>query len=451
MAPRQRAAVSGRGKNAKSTASLRKTSAASPPESERPNGQTKRRHYYNMLDEPSEEEKVIAGGNSKRPIEIKAPTSIAARKRRRETLSMAEIFTESSKIEEVPKDHAAEFVAGSTALYTWGAPTSQPVPAVRNERRHKGLRGLGLRRGKDSAFVQFMFGSGVDEGSDDTETPFRFLDLPLEIRWKIYGYLLIHPKPILLHSNWKHVHVNSPQDHTILRASKQILLESTQFLYEKNVFHAVVSSSPARRSYPTGGFIKKEFLPYLRNAIVECRFDWPSAMSETNMVGPIATCLSTLVMNEALLDSLTLVMTPVTHLTGPSSALVLTHPMVVKPIPEYFKAPASKIMRVIPKLRCKILNIIIRMPDRKRVLVSLNLRGLPVNQDKGGWLAGERVAKLTAGKLAHQVKMDLVGLGKRFEDIFENPEKAIMEGKARFMEEGESQADGLRLASRVQD
>jgi len=156
-------------------------------------------------------------------------------------------------------------------------------------------------------------------------------------------------------------------------------------------------------------------------------------------------------MNEALLDSLTLVMTPVTHLTGPSSAMVLTHPMVVKPIPEYFKAPASKIMRVIPKLRCKILNIIIRMPDRKRVLVSLNLRGLPVNQDKGGWLADERVAKLTAGKLAHQVKMDLVGLEKRFEDIFENPEKAIMEGKARFMGEGESQADGLRLASRVQD
>lgn len=80
--------------------------------------------------------------------------------------------------------------------------------------------------------------------------------------------------------------------------------------------------------------------------------------------------------------------------------------------------------------------------------MSINLRGLPVNQDKGGWFAEERVAKLTARKLAHQVKTDLVGLEKRFENIFEDPDKAIMEGKARVMGEDETLADGMRLASR---
>jgi len=451
MAPKTKPASSGSSKVARATVASQKRPGAAPRGVGKSKARPKRPNYSGMLQKPyeDEEEKVIIGGNSKRPIGLKAPTSFAERNRRRTKLSMAEIFAESSKIEEAPIDHAAEFVAGSTALYTWGAPTTQPVPAVRNERRHRGLIGFGVRRGKGSAFVKFMFGSGTDDGGDDIVVPFRFLDLPLEIRWKIYGYLLIHQKPILMHPDWRRVHAVSPQDHTILRVSKQILLESTQFLYEKNIFQAVINPvevSSGLERYPTNRFIKKEFLPYIRNVVLDCRFGSLSGVPK-DMAGPIATCLSKVVMSEALLDSLTLIINPLMHLTNPSTALVLSFPVVGKSIPQYFKTPTSKVMRIIPKLRCKVLNIIIRMPDRKKVLVSLNLRGLPVNQYKEGWFAEDRVAKLTARKLAQNVKMDLIGLEKRFEDIFDNIEKAIMEGKARLMKEDETLADGMRLAS----
>jgi hypothetical protein len=126
----------------------------------------------------------------------------------------------------------------------------------------------------------------------------------------------------------------------------------------------------------------------------------------------------------------------------------MIQPLVGKPIHEYFKVPSSKLMRVIPKLRCKILNIIVRMQDGKRVLVTLSLKDLPVNQDKGGWFAKDKVAILTARKLARKVKDDLVGLEKRFEDIFQDYQKAIKEGKARLMDERESKADGMKLAFR---
>jgi hypothetical protein len=368
---------------------------------------------------------------------------------------MAEVFAESTKEEKAPTDHAAGFVSGSMALYTWGVPISNPISAVGNLRRHKGLRAFGVCRGKNSAFTKFMYSS--DSDGEDPITPFRFLDLPLEIRRKIYSYLLIHPKPIFVHADWHAVHVNPPQDHTILRVSKKILLESTQFLYEKNIFHAVVNSKLLSRglnSNPVDGFIKKEFLPYFKNVIVECHFDSVSGRRKYDMIGATANCLMILAMSEALLDSVTLVMrhiilpSAVQQATHSTTLLQLANPMAGKSIPEYFKTPDSKIMRIITKLRCKVLNIVLRLPERRRLVVSINLRGLPVNQDKSDWFADEKVAKLRARKLAHQVETDLLGLKKRYEDIFEDYEKAIVDGKARLMGEDESLADGLKLASR---
>lgn len=461
MPPKQKATFSGHGKSSKSAGTLKKRSAATSSHGEKPKTAAKRRRTglpNPSMDEDLEEQTVVIGESSSKPIELKNPTSFAERKRRRATLSMKEIFAESSKKEEVIEDFAAEFGSGSMALYTWGPPINQPVPAVRNMRRHGGFRALGFCRGKQTAFERFMFGTKPDAiNEDDTSTPFRFMDLPLEIRWRIYGYVLIHPKPILVYSDWQTVHYDNRQDHTLLRASKQILLETTQFLYEKNVFHAVIQSVPPPKR--GGKFIKKEFLPYLRNVIVECEPETRYVpWGEYDMVNAVTKCFQILVRSECFLDSLTLLMSPtkgkatasLSNVTQPN-AFFLIRPVPATSFAKYFEVPASKIMRVIPKLRCKVFNIILRLPEKKRVLVSIDLRGLPVNQDKSGWFAEDKIAKHSWRKRAEQVKSDLMGLGKRCQEIFEDHEKAIMEGKARLLEDFEQFGDGMMLASRGQD
>jgi hypothetical protein len=369
---------------------------------------------------------------------------------------MNEIFAESYMGGEEPEDFAAEFGEGSTALYTWGAAISQPVPAVRNLRRHGGFKALGFRRGRKTAFEKFYFGEDTGGSKGDIE-PFRFLDLPLEIRWKIYGYLLIHSKPIFVHSDWKTVHPNSQQDHTILRANKQILLESTQFIYEKNVFHAVICTAPALKR--DGNFLKREFLPYLRNVMVECE---PESrylpLCNFDMVDAVANCFKILVKSETILNSLTLIIspqkrpvvadanTPITQSTIPSVTNLWRSVVPAIPFTQYFEVPKSEIMKVIPKLRCKVLNIVIRMPEKKKVLVSINLSGLPVNLDNGGWLAVDKTARRSRRMLAEQVKLDLLGLKTRLEDVYEDHEKAIMEGKARLLRDDEKLSGGMKLA-----
>lgn len=421
----------------------RKQSAGASGQDEKPKRQAKRRRMDSQMDETSEKERVVIGASSGRPIEIKTPTSFASRKRRRTLLSMREVLAESSKEEEALGDFIAAFAPGSTAQDTWGITINGPVPAVQNLRRHRGFKAFGFRRGKTSAFEKFIFGDG-SEGSKD-EAPFRFMDLPLEIRWKVYGYLLIYPDPVFPSSDWRTICFNVRQNHAIFRASKQIFLESTEFFYQKNVFYVLIS--PLILPAPYDKFIGEKFLPYLKNVILEPNLRWP----HFNVIQAIAGCIGILVRRGTFLDSLTLVMSPQREsITTPNTYTYNTVTGHNMTLISCFEAPASKIMRIIPKLRCKVLNIVLRMSENKNVLVCINLRGLPVNNREGGWLANDNAKRWRERKLAAEVKANLIGLKKRVEDILEDPEKAILDGKARLLADDERSWDGMRLESRGQ-
>jgi hypothetical protein len=108
----------------------------------------------------------------------------------------------------------------------------------------------------------------------------------------------------------------------------------------------------------------------------------------------------------------------------------------------------SKLMKVLCNLRCKYLNIVMKKPRKKRLLLSVDIRFLPANVDETGWLGGENTIKRLRGKRTNVVRKDLLSLKQRFEEVFMDDEKAIAEGKCRLLEEDESLEDGMALIER---
>jgi hypothetical protein len=66
------------------------------------------------------------------------------------------------------------------------------------------------------------------------------LQIPLEIREKIYSYLLVHERPIIVKEDWITVERNPFQSHAIIQTCKQFAEEASRFVYKSNVFKAVL-------------------------------------------------------------------------------------------------------------------------------------------------------------------------------------------------------------------
>ncbi|KAI9742347.1 MAG: hypothetical protein M1818_003880 [Claussenomyces sp. TS43310] len=370
-------------------------------------------------------------------ISISPPTSKAARKRRRVGLSQREIFTISEGDDEKTiKDHSADFAPDSTVHYTWGMPITAGFSAPQRTRRRRGLYSLGFRRDRQSGFEKFMFGERVPEpfGPNSPERS-GLLRVPLEIRWRVYENLLVQQKPILLHHDCATVHGVFLGESNVLMVCKQISLEASSFLYEKNVFQILV-----RKSFlpPLCHRIHPRYLPLLRNVIISCERD----VRSRRWCKTTTDCLQTLIKAQTALDSLTLSFAPQSirgsQMVGGSEGSSVT-------FADWFR-PHSPFISAVMSLRCKVLNIVMRLPEKKRVVISLNLRHAPVNLNRGGWFAKDEVTRRTRFPLAIEARDEMRALKTRFEHVFEDHEAVITEGKARLMGEGETLGDGMRLA-----
>lgn len=347
----------------------------------------------------------------------------ATRKRIRKHCSMASVLGNSLNSDEVPVDHGSKFGEGSTARLTWGIVSDQPVSAISKQRRHGGFRELGLRRGKRSAFEPLMFMPYLQDDDENIKTSL-ILAIPLEVRQNIYEFLLVHKLPIILDCNWQNVRSTATLDLTILTVNKQVLQEGTQFLFEKNVFQALVEHSSYSMSSP---IIEAKFLPHLRNVVIE----FPRQQWTGNDLDVMVHSINILIQKNTSLDSLTTIISP-QRIGIPAVNAGFDDDAIT--FANFFEAPASKLMRRITKLRCKTWYIVVRLSKTKRVLISIDMTGTTGNQSDGGWFADDIITKRIGCKKTKMVKDELLGLKAKIEQIFEDNERAVIEAMEEEIE-----------------
>ena len=83
----------------------------------------------------------------------------------------------------------------------------------------------------------------------------------------------------------------------------------------------------------------------------------------------------------------------------------------------------------------------------RRLLISFDLRYLHPAATEEGPLANEETIKYARSK-ADAVENELMGLKERFEEVFEDDEKAVEEGKCRLLDENETTHNGMALSLR---
>jgi len=354
-------------------------------------------------------------------------TSIPRRRGRRSTLRRDDILSISEAAEEqgeALKDYADDFAADSIVHLTWGRLESGPVKAIVKPRRHAGMSRLRKVKNQGTSLVR-------NQASEPKHS--MLLSLPREIREIIYGYLLTHPTPILIHCDWYAIQGNSPLDHAILRVCWQITLEASCFIYQHNVFHALVRDSNPSWRYG----IENKYVPFFRNVVIECLLEnWRAKWVEKT-----ALCILTLVKSDTVLDSLTLKISP--QKVGMTDML-LGREANPTTFADFFWAK-SNVMKALVRLQCKVFNLVLKLPGREeRVLISVDVRFLECNYVKSLFTEDE-IAKETRLQRAEEVKKTLEGLKEKVEKVAENWEDAVRQGIGRLMGEDEELGDGMRL------
>ncbi|KFX97620.1 hypothetical protein V490_02718 [Pseudogymnoascus sp. VKM F-3557] len=321
-----------------------------------------------------------------------------------------------------PEDYSTSFAEDSTCHQTWGILDSGPTHAISKPRRYRGLNAR-----KESARLRRT------EKSKPAHKPAYPLltSLPMELREIVYGYLLLNNGPIILHTDWCEVQRNATLDVGILRVCKMIYEEATRFMYQRNVFHALVRDSGALSRFDQ--CILPPYVHLFRNLVIEnTKESWGLKWMRIT-----ATSIQTLIESEVSLDSLTLVFAPKT----------LTADIVAGKTEDMAKlasalAEKSGILKQLVRIRCKVINLVIKLEGRKLV-VSLDIRHLRCDYstsvfDDQGTKQGRRVR-------ARKARKDLSGLKRVVERIRDNWERAVRLGVCRVMGEDEKISDGLAL------
>jgi hypothetical protein len=321
-----------------------------------------------------------------------------------------------------PEDYSTSFAEDSTCHQTWGILDSGPTHAIPKPRRYRGINAR-----KESARLK-----RIAKSNPAQKPSYPLLtNLPIEMREIVYGHLLLRNGPIILHTDWREVQRNAGLDVEILRACKMISEEAIRFLYQRNVFHALVRDSSAVSRFDQRIF--PQHVSFFRNLIIEnTKESWALKWMKVT-----ANSIQTLIERKVSLDSLTLVFAPRTLTANTISGEIQDMTKLASAFGE-----KSRILKPLAQLRCKVLNIIIKLEGRK-IVVSLDIRHLRCDYSTS--VLDDQATKLGRRVRARKARKDLVGLKRAVERIGDNWEKAVRLGVCRVMGEEEQISDGLAL------
>ncbi|OBT98318.1 hypothetical protein VE01_03170 [Pseudogymnoascus verrucosus] len=325
-----------------------------------------------------------------------------------------------------PPDYSTSFTKDSTCHLTWGVLNFGPTFAISKPRRYQGLKAR-----KETARLK----REAKSNPALVEKPAYPLlsNLPMELREIVYGHLLISNAPIILHPDWCEVQRNAGLDLGILRVCKKINEEATNFLYQRNTFHALVRDNSAISRFDQ--CLYPSYVYLFRNVVIEHTKETSSLawMQDT------ANSIRTLIASDVALDSITLAFAPRAPSKDPAASDT-EDPMTFA----NFFTEGSRVIRLLAQLRCRVINIVVKLEGMTRVVVSLDVRHLDRDYSKSPF-ANDPAAR--AGRLmrTEKAKMALSGLKLAVDKIASNWEEAVELGVCRVMEEGEDLSDEAAL------
>ena len=330
---------------------------------------------------------------------------------------------------------------------TWGAIETGAISAIK--KKGKAPRAQNYFSGTGS--LASLFGTGMEEEATmvipNSPDRSRLLGIPPDIRENIYGFLLSDSKPIVVGPDWETVQGRVLRYNGLQYVCKQIGDEASKFLYSNNVFLAMLRET--RKSSAWDKTLDSKFLALFRNVVINCPMDnWNMEWHEK-----AALAVDKLADANTFLHSLTVVVCPTRGMGTSTTAVGLEANPIHFADFFYYR---SAFMTSIRKLRCKVLNIIIKHRITtsntgftigvKRLLISVDLKYLHTTNAEDSSLSNENTIAI-ARKNAATLENELQTLKPRFEAIFGDCEKAVREGLCRELAEEEAITDGVALAT----
>ncbi|KAH7336497.1 hypothetical protein BKA65DRAFT_596474 [Rhexocercosporidium sp. MPI-PUGE-AT-0058] len=361
----------------------------------------------------------------------KGLSSLAARERKRFKLSRASLH------EDLDEDYIAkqaELLMGESRN-TWGVAEKSPIKGSRRPKP----KSRGFKRGRgdiEEAYME-MFANITPQRRQAipnclSRSP--VLRIPLEIRERIYEYLLVYQTPVMVKSDWTSLERNHFVSHSILLVCKQFAFEAASFFYKNNTFQSLIrasSSNPPLR-FEDPGKLHAAFHSLFRNIVIDCsqtcwNLDWHEKAAEG---------LNSLFKAKPMIDTLTLVVVP--QRVGMSDTAL---GMEVSPVTfADFLWYASPFMKAVRILAPKTFKVVVKKLGKKRLGMVVDLTYLRIGTAKDDLIANEYTLRLRATRLK-AMRDELKGLKERFEEVFEDDERAIREGRCEVISAGNGGRD----------
>lgn len=325
-----------------------------------------------------------------------------------------------------PQDYSKSFAEDSTCHLTWGVLDSGPTFAIPKARRYQGLKAR-----KESARLKRAAKSNPQLAEKPTYP--LLSNLPMELREIVYGHLLISNGPIILHPNWCDVQRNAGLDLGILRVCKKIKEEATNFLYQRNTFHALVRDFSAIPMFDQ--CLYPSYVYLFRNVVIE----HTKETSSWEWMQDTANSIWALIESDVALDSITLVFAPRALEQDPTAREAEDVTRFAN-----FLTKGSRVIKLLGQIRCRVINIVVKLEGKTKVVVSLDVRHLDRDYSRSPFL-NDPATK--AGRLmrTEEARKALGGLKLAVDKIANNWEEAVQLGVCRVMEEGEDISDGAAL------